>query len=120
MPRASLDGVALDGEVRRKDHWDAPGNTSGIGTLPGCTFSRGGTFRDEKLLWIVLPEREGASEEAHAACVAPGQGRYKLAHWTLLLEYADGRVNQVSCIATNPDLPANGAILNGSPVEPRP
>lgn len=87
---------------------------------PVVPFSRGGTFRDEKLLWIVLPEREGASEEAHAACVAPGQGRYKLAHWTLLLEYDDGRVNQVSCIATNPDLPTNGAILNGYPVEPRP
>lgn len=120
LPRASLDGVALDGEVRRKDHWPAPGNTSGIGTLPGCTFSRDGTFRDEKLMWIVLPEREGASQEAHAARVAPGQGRYTLKHWTLLLEYDDGRVNQVSFIATDPDLPAKGAILNRFPVEPRP
>jgi hypothetical protein len=120
VPRASLDGVALDGEVRRKDHWPAPGNTSGIGTLPGCTFSRDGTFRDEKLMWIVLPEREGASQEAHAARVAPGQGRYTLKHWTLLLEYDDGRVNQVSFIATDSDLPAKGAILNGFPVEPRP
>ncbi len=119
IPRPSLDKVRLDGEVRRKDHWPAPG-TSGMGTLPGCTFSKDGTFHDEKLMWIVLPEREGASKDAHAARVAPGTGRYKLEHWTLVLEYTDGRVNQVSFVATDRMKPAKGAILNGYPIEPNP
>jgi hypothetical protein len=120
LPRPSLDGVRLEGEVRRKDHWPAPGNTSGIGTLPGCTFAGDGTFRDEKLMWIVLPEREGASKEAHEKRVAPGRGRYRLEHWTLVLEYDDGRVNQVSFVATNREQPMRDAILNGYPIEPKP
>ena len=120
LPRPSFDGTRFDGEVRRRDHWPAPGNTSGIGTLPGCTFAKDGRFRDEKLMWIVLPEREGTSKEAHAARVAPGAGRYRLEHWTLVLEYDDGRVNQVSFVATNREQPMKGAILNGYPVEPRP
>jgi hypothetical protein len=120
LPRPSLDGVRLDGEVRRRDHWPAPGNTSGIGTLPGCTFEADGTFRDEKLMWIVLPEREGMSKQAHEARVAPGRGRYRLEHWTLVLEYDDGRVNQVSFVATDRERPTRGAILNGYPIEPRP
>lgn len=120
VPRHSADGVRLDGEVRRKDHWPAPGNTSGIGTLPGCTFAKDGTFRDEKLMWIVLPEQEGASKEAHEARVARGQGRYRLEHWSLVLEYDDGRVNQVSFVVTNPEQPMKGAILNGYPIEPKP
>ncbi len=36
-----LPRVRLDGEARRKDHWAAPGNTSGIETPPGCTFLNG-------------------------------------------------------------------------------
>jgi hypothetical protein len=120
LPRPSLDGVRLEGEVRRKDHWPAPGNTSGIGTLPGCTFTKDGTFRDEKLMWIVLPEREGVSKEAHEARVTPGRGRYRLEHWSLVLEYDDGRVNQVSFVATDSAQPTRGAILNGYPIEPRP
>ncbi len=120
LPRPSLDGVKLKGEVRRRDHWPAPGNTSGIGTLPGCTFTEDGTFRDEKLMWIVLPEREGMSRQAHEARVAPGRGRYRLEHWTLVLEYDDGRVNQVSFVATDREQPARGAILNGYPIEPKP
>jgi hypothetical protein len=120
LPRPSLDGVRLDGEVRRRDHWPAPGNTSGIGTLPGCTFAADGTFRDEKLMWIVLPEQEGMSKQAHEARVAPGHGRYRLEHWTLVLEYSDGRVNRVSFVATDRERPAKGAILNGYPIEPRP
>lgn len=51
LPRPSLDGLRLAGEVRRKDHWLAPGNTSGIGT-----------FQNEKLMWIVLPDREGGEQ----------------------------------------------------------
>jgi hypothetical protein len=120
IPRPSLDGLRIDGEVRRKDHWPAPGNTSGIGTLKGCTFSKDGTFRDEKLMWIVLPERDGEGKEAHEARVAPGKGRYRLEHWTLVLEYDDGRVNQVSFVAMNPKHPARLAILNGYPIEPYP
>ena len=112
--------MKLKGEVRRKDHWPAPGNTSGIGTLPGCTFNEDGTFRDEKLMWIVLPEREGMSRQAHEARVAPGRGRYRLEHWTLVLEYDDGRVNQVSFVATDRAQPARGAILNGYPIESKP
>lgn len=120
LSRPSLDGVRLSGEVRRKDHWPAPGNTSGIGTLRGCTFGEDGTFQDEKLMWIVLPEREGMSKQAHEARVAPGRGRYRLEHWTLVLEYDDGRVNQVSFLATDREQPTRGAILNGYPIEPRP
>ncbi len=120
LPRASLDGVRLQGEVRRKDHWPAPGNTSGIGTLPGCTFDEDGTFRDEKLMWIVLPGQEGSSRQGHEARVAPGRGRYRLEHWTLVLEYDDGRVNQVSFVATDREHPTRGAILNGYPIEPKP
>jgi hypothetical protein len=120
LPRPSLNGMRLDGEVRRKDHWPASGNTSGIGTLKGLTFSKGGTFRDEKLMWIVLPERDVEGKDAHEARVAPGQGRYRLEHWTLVLEYNDGRVNQVSFVATNREQPAKGAILNGYPIEPNP
>lgn len=118
LPRPSLDGVRFDGEVRRKDHWPAPGNTSGIGTLKGCTFSPDGSFRDEKLMWIVLPE--SANKDAHEARVAPGNGRYRLEHWTLVLEYSDGRVNQVSFVATDLEQPVKGAILNGYPIEPKP
>jgi hypothetical protein len=120
LPRPSLDGVRLQGEVRRKDHWPAPGNTSGIGTLPGCTFNEDGTFRDERLMWIVLPEREGTSKQEHEARVAPGRGRYRMEHWTLVLEYDDGRVNQVSFVATDREQPTRGAILNGYSVEPKP
>ena len=120
IPRPSLDGLRIDGEVRRKDHWPAPGNTSGIGTLKGLTFSKDGTFRDERLIWIVLPQRDGESKDAHEARVAPGQGRYRLEHWTLVLEYDDGRVNQVSFVATERDRPLKDAILNGYPVEPNP
>jgi len=118
--RPSLDGLKLDGEVRRQDHWSAPGNTSGIGTLRGLTFSQNGTFRDEKLMWIVLPDRAGESKELHEARVAPGQGRYRLEHWTLVLEYDDGRVNQLSFVATDRDHPTKGAILNGYPIELNP
>jgi hypothetical protein len=120
LPRSGLDGVRLEGEVRRKDHWPAPGNTSGIGTLRGCTFAKDGTFHDEKLMWIVLPEREGISKQAHEARVAPGRGRYRLEHWSLVLEYDDGRVNQVSFVATDREQPMRGAILNGYPIEPKP
>jgi hypothetical protein len=120
LSRASLNGLRLDGEVRRKDHWPAPGNTSGIGTLPGCTFSKDGTFRDEKLMWIVLPERAGESKDAHEARVAPGQGRYRFEHWSLVLEYDDGRVSQVSFVPTNREQSTKGAILNGYPIEPKP
>lgn len=120
IPRRSLDGLRIDGEVRRKDHWPAPGNTSGIGMLKGCTFSKDGTFRDEKLMWVVLPEREGESQEAYQARVAPGQGRYRLEHWSLVLEYDDGRINQVSFVAMNADQPTKWAILNGYPIEPYP
>jgi hypothetical protein len=119
LPRPSLDGLRLEGEVRRKDHWPAPGNASGIGTVPGCTFTKDGAFRDEKLMWVVLPERE-REKNAHEARVAPGQGRYRLEYWTLVLEYDDGRVNQVSFVATNRDQPSKGAILNGYPIEPNP
>lgn len=118
--RPSLDNVRLDGEVRRKDHWPAPGNTSGIGTLPGLTFSTDGTFRDEKLMWIVLPERPPEDKAAHEARVAPGTGRYRFEHWTLVLEYDDGRVNQVSFVPTDREHPTKGAILNGYPIEPKP
>lgn len=118
--RPSLDNVRLDGEVRRKDHWPAPGNTSGIGTLPGLTFSKDGTFRDEKLLWIVLPERTGEDKAAHEARVAPGTGRYRFEHWTLVLQYDDGRVNQISFVPTDREHPTKGAILNGYPIEPKP
>ncbi len=118
--RPSLDNMRLDGEVRRKDHWPAPGNTSGIGTLPGLTFSKDGTFRDEKLMWIVLPERAGEDKAAHEARVAPGTGRYRFEQWTLVLEYTDGRVNQVSFVPTDREHPVKGAILNGYPIEPKP
>lgn len=120
LPRPSLDGVRLEGEVRRKDHWPAPGNTSGIGTLRGCTFASDGTFQDEKLMWIVLPEKDGTTKQAHDARVAPGRGRYRLEHYSLVLEYDDGRVNQVSFITTNREKPLRDAILNGYPVETRP
>ena len=118
--RSSPDHVRLEGEVRRKDHWPAPGNTSGIGTLPGLTFSKDGTFRDEKLMWIVLPERIGEDKAEHEARVAPGTGRYRFEHWTLMLEYADGRINQVSFIPTDREHPTKGAILNGYAIEPKP
>lgn len=84
--RPSLDKVWLNGEVRRKDHWPAPGNTSGAGTFKGIVFSKDGTFRDEKLMWIVLPERAGEDKDRHEARVLPGKGRYRLEHWTLVLE----------------------------------
>lgn len=118
--RPSLNSARLDGEVRRKDHWPAPDNTSGIGTLPGLTFSKDGTFRDEKLLWIVLPERTGEDKAAHEVRVAPGTGRYRIEHWTLVLEYDDGRVNQVGFIPTDREHPTKDAILNGYPIEPKP
>lgn len=118
--RPSLNGLKLDGEVRRKDHWPAPGNTSGIGTLPGLTFSKDGMFRDEKLMWIVLPERAGEDKAMHEARVAPGTGRYRLEHWALVLEYDDGRVNQVSFVSTDQEHPTKGAILNGYRIEPKP
>jgi hypothetical protein len=120
LPRPSLDGLKLDGEVRRKDHWPAPGNTSGIGTLPGLTFSKDGTFRDEKLMWVVLPERAGKDKAAHEARVAAGTGRYRFEHWTLVLQYDDGRVNQVSFVPTDRQHPTKGAILNGYLIEPKP
>jgi hypothetical protein len=120
LPRPSLDGMLLDGEVRRKDHWPAPGNTSGIGTLPGLILSKDETFRDEKLMWIVLPERADEDKAAHEVRVAPGTGRYRVEHWTLVLEYDDGRVNQVGFIPTNREHPTKGAILNGYPIEPKP
>jgi hypothetical protein len=120
LPRPSLDGLLLDGEVWRKDHWPAPGNTSGMGTLPGLTFSKDGRFRDEKLMWIVLPEREGEQKAAHETRVAPGVGRYRFEQWTLVLEYDDGRVNQVGFIPTDQAHPTKAAILNGYPIEPRP
>lgn len=120
LPRPSLDGTRLDGEVRRKDHWPAPGNTSGIGTLPGLTFAKGGTFHDDKLMWIVLPERANEDKAAHEARVAPGTGRYRFEHWTLVLEYDDGRFNQVGFIPTDRKHPTKGAILNGYPIEPKP
>ena len=120
LPRPSLESLLLDGEVRRKDHWPAPGNTSGIGTLPGLTFSKDGTFCDEKLMWIVLPERAGEDKAAHEARVASGTGRYRIEHWTLVLEYDDGRVNQVSFVPTDREHPTKGAILNGYAIEPKP
>lgn len=116
----SPDNVQLDGEVRRKDHWPAPGNTSGIGTLKGITFSKDGRFRDEKLMWLVLPERAGENKDMHEARVMPGKGRCRLEHWTLVLEYDDGRVNQVSFVATDREQPENGAILNGYPIAENP
>lgn len=120
LPRPSLDNVRLEGEVRRKGHWPAPGNRSGIGTVRGCTFAKDGTFRDERLMWVVLPEREGESQETYQTRVAPGQGRYRLEHWSLVLQYDDGRINQVSFVAMNPDQPTKWAILNGYPIEPYP
>lgn len=120
LSRRSLHNVRLDGEVRRKDHWPAPGNTSGMGTLPGLTFSKDGTFRDEKLMWIVLPEQTGEDKAAHEARVAPGTGRYRIEHWTLVLQYDDGRVNQVSFVPTDRKHLTKGAILNGYPIEPKP
>jgi hypothetical protein len=120
LPRPSLDNVRLEGEVRHKGHWPAPGNTSGIGTLPGLTFSKDGTFRDEKLMWIVLPERTGEDNAMHEARVAPGTGRYQVEHWSLVLQYDDGRVNQVSFVPTDREDPAKGAILTGYPIEPKP
>lgn len=120
LPRPSLDRLLLDGEMRRKDHWPAPGNTSSMGTLPGLTISKDGRFRDEKLMWIVLPEREGETKSAHEARVAPGTGRYRFEHWTLVLEYDDGRVNQVGFIPVDQAHPTKGAILNGYQIEPRP
>ncbi|SLM46527.1 protein of unknown function [Nitrospira japonica] len=120
IPRPSLDGVRLDSEVRRKDHWPAPGNASGLGTLKGLSFSRDGTFHDDKLMWIVSPDREGESKEAHEARVLPGQGHYRFEHWTLVLEYDDGRVNRVGFVATDREQPMKGAILNGYPIEPNP
>jgi hypothetical protein len=120
LPRPSLDGTRLDGEVRRKDHWPAPGNTSGIGTLSGLTFSKNGTFRDEKLMWVMLPQRAEEDRAAHEARVAPGTGRYRFEHWTLVLQYDDGRVNQVSFLPTDREHPTKGAILNGYPIEPKP
>lgn len=120
LPRPSLDGAGLDGEVRRKGHWPAPGNTSGIGTAKGCTFAKDGTFRDEQLMWVVSSERDGESKGAYQARVAPGRGKYRLEHWSLVLEYDDGRVNQVSFVAVNPDQPTKWAILNGYPIEPNP
>ncbi len=120
LPRPSLDGTRLNGEVRRKDHWPAPGNTSGMGTLPGLIFSKDGTFHDDKLMWSVLPKREGETKSAHEARVAPGTGRYRFEHWTLVLEYDDGRVNQISFIPMDREHPTKGAILNGYPIEPRP
>jgi hypothetical protein len=120
LPRPSLDGTRLDGEVRRKNHWPAPGNTSGIGTLPGLTFAKGGTFRDDKLMWVVLPERADEDKAAHEARVAEGTGRYRFEHWTLVLEYDDGRVNQVSFVPTDRKHPTKGAILNGYAIEPKP
>lgn len=118
--RRSVDNVRLEGEVRRKDHWPAPGNTGGMGTLPGLTFSKNGTFRDEKLMWIVLPERTGEDKAMYEARVAPGTGRYRLEHWTLVLEYDDGRVNQVSFVSTDWEHPTKGAILNEYQIEPKP
>lgn len=120
VSRPALDGVPLNGEVRRKDHWPAPGNTSGIGTVKGCTFTPDGTFRDERLMWVVLERRDGESSEAYEARVAPGQGRYRLEHWTLVLQYDDGRASQVSWIATDEAEPTHGALLNGIPIEPNP
>ncbi|MEQ1846191.1 MAG: hypothetical protein ABL983_11555, partial [Nitrospira sp.] len=90
------------------------------GTLPGLTFSKDGTFRDEKLLRIVLPERPPEDKAAHEARVAPGTGRYRFEHWTLVLEYDDGRVNQVSFVPTDREHPTKGAILNGYAIEPKP
>lgn len=120
LSRRSLDNVRLDSEVRRKDHWPAPGNTSRMGTLPGLTFFKDGTFRDEKLMWIVLPEQAGEDKAAHEARVAPGTGRYRFEHWTLVLQYDDGRVNQVSFVPMDGKYPTKGAILNGYPIEPKP
>jgi hypothetical protein len=120
LPRPSLNDLRLEGEVRRQGHWPAPGNASATGTLPGLTFRKDGTFRDEKLMWIVLPEQEGVSKDAHEARVAPGTGRYRLEHWTLVLEYDDGRVNQVGFVATDQKQPTKRAILNGYPIEPKP
>jgi hypothetical protein len=120
LPRPSLNAITLEGEVRRKGHWPAPGNTSGIGTVGGCTFAKDGTFRDERLMWVVLPKRDGESQEAYQTRVAPGQGWYRLEHWSLVLEYDDGRINQVSFVAMNPDQPTKWAILNGYPIEPYP
>jgi hypothetical protein len=120
LPRPSLDGMLLDGEVRHKDHWPAPGNTSGIGTLPGLILSKDGTFRDEKLMRIVLPEQAGEDKAAHEARVAAGTGRYRFEHWTLVLQYDDGRVNQVSFVPTDREHPTKGAILNGYLIEPKP
>jgi len=120
LSRRSLDNVRLDDEVRRKDHWPAPGNTSGMGTLPGLILSKDGTFRDEKLMWIVLPERAGEDKAAHEARVAAGTGRYRFEHWTLVLQYDDGRVNQVSFVPTDREHPTKGAILNGYLIEPKP
>lgn len=112
LPRPSPDGAKLEGELRREGHW-----TTSVG---GCVFSRDGTFVDQQLLWVVLPERAGESKEARAARVAPGKGRYRLEHWTLVLEYADGRVNRVGFVPTDRERPGKGALLNGFPVGPRP
>ena len=76
--------------------------------------------RVDLLLWIVLPERTGKDKTAHEARVAPGTGRYRFEHWTLVLEYDDGRVNQVSFVPTDREHPTKAAILNGYLIEPKP
>ena len=120
LPRKSPNGTPLTGELRRKDHWPAPGNTSGIGTVAGCTFGADGTFADQRLMWVVLEQRPGESRGEYDARVAPGRGHYHIEQFTLVLEYDDGRVNRVRLIPTDDDAPMNGAIVGEYPVEPNP
>lgn len=64
--------------------------------------------------------KRARSESGPCGHTSQGQGRYWREHWTLVLEYNDGRVNHVSFVATNREQPTEGVILNGYPIEANP
>lgn len=90
----SVDGMRLHGSwtyySNPSDAWSEPGEEK-----PIITFSRDGRFIDHGLFkteYLPLPEHYDEDEwQVDEADIAPGQGRYEIADFTLILNFDDGR-----------------------------
>lgn len=112
-PRLSPDGLRLETELRREDHWTLPG-------APALHLDAGGNFRDQGLVGLALVPLPGEGPGAAVARGKPGQGKYRLRRFTLTLEYGDGRVTRLAFLPLAGTPPEQVLLGGGLVVVTRP
>jgi len=91
-------GLQFSGRYIKEGQSDGPDTVS-------ITFRRDGTFEDNGVVHMILPDEIGVGYRDISEVLGPGSGTYEIANNTLTLAYGDGRRKPILFILT-PELAA--------------